>query len=141
MKSPTAAVAKNSFLIGLKFKTMLGVDIVENDRIRRSLERFGERFLNRIYTEGEREYCFSQKDPIPCLAARWAAKEAVIKAFFQTFGVVLKFKRIEVKGKRGFPAEVRILGQEAELLRESGKRIVISLAHERHYSVAVAQIV
>ena len=120
---------------------MLGVDIVENSRIAEGINRFGERFLNRIYTEREREYCLSQKDPIPCLAVRWAAKEAVIKAFFQTFGVVLKFKQIEVRGKRGYPAEVVILGEEAKYLEKFGKRVVISLAHERSFSVAVAQIV
>ena len=120
---------------------MLGIDIVENSRIAESLNRFGERFLNRIYTEREKEYCLSQREPIPCLAARWAAKEAVIKAFFQTFGVVLKFKQIEVRGKRGYPAEVVLLGEESKLLEREGKKIVISLAHERAFSVAVAQIV
>jgi len=118
---------------------MLGIDIVENSRIEESLKRFGERFLKRIYTEREIEYCNSYKDNVPCLAARWATKEAVIKAFFQTFGVVLKFKQIEVLGKKGLPAKVEILGKERELLK--GYQIVISLAHERNYSVAVAQIV
>jgi len=118
---------------------MLGIDIVENGRIEESLKRFGEKFLKRIYTPREVNYCNSFKEPIPCLAARWAAKEAVIKAFFQTFGVVLKFKQIEVLGKKGYPAKVEILGEEKELLK--GFEIVISLAHERNYSVAVAQIV
>ncbi len=120
---------------------MLGIDIVDNSRIERSLKKFGDRFLTRIYTPREREYCFSQKNPIPCLAARWAAKEAVIKAFFQSFGVVLKFRQIEVVGRRGLPAEVYILGKEGELLRESEKKVIVSLAHEKEYSVAVAQIV
>ncbi len=118
---------------------MLGIDIVENDRIRESLTKFGDRFLKRIYTPTEVEYCYSFKDPIPCLAVRWAAKEAVIKAFFQLFGKVLKFKQIEIRGKKGFPAEVNILGEEASLLK--GYRIVLSLAHERSHSVAVVQIV
>jgi len=119
---------------------MLGVDIVENARIEDSYRKYGKRFLNRIFTPAEVEYCFSYKNPIPCLAARWAAKEAVIKAFFQTFGKVLKFKQIEVLGRKGYPAEVRILGKERELLNESGKRIVISISHEKTFSVAVAQI-
>lgn len=120
---------------------MLGIDIVENARISKSIEKFGDRFLKRIYTEQEREYCFSQKNPIPCLAARWAVKEAVIKAFFQTFGIVLKFKQIEVLGEKGLPARVIILGKESKFLKENGKAIVISLAHEKNYSVAVAQII
>ena len=120
---------------------MLGLDLVENERIERSFEKFGERFLKRVFTEGEIDYCRSYRDFIPCLAARWAAKEAVIKAFFQTFGVVLKFKQIEVKGRKGLPAEVVIHGKEGELLKEKGMEIIISLTHERKFSAAVAQIV
>jgi holo-[acyl-carrier protein] synthase len=120
---------------------MLGIDIVENKRIEESLNRFGERFLKKIYTEREIEYCRSYKDFIPCLAARWAAKEAVIKAFFQTFGKVLKFKQIEVLGKKGYPAQVNLLGEEKKLLELHSKEIIISIAHERKFSVAVAQIV
>lgn len=120
---------------------MLGIDIVDNGRIEASLKKFGGKFLTRIYTPREREYCFSYGNPIPCLAARWAAKEAVIKAFFQYFGVILKFRQIEVVGRKGLPAEVYILGKEGELLRQAGKKIIVSLAHEKRYSVAVAQIV
>ena len=120
---------------------MLGIDLVENDRIRKSFEKFGDRFLKRIFTETEVEYCRSYRDFIPCLAARWAAKEAVIKAFFQTFGVVLSFKQIEVRGKKGLPAEVVIHGEEGGLLERENLKIVISLTHERKFSAAVAQIV
>jgi len=116
----------------------LGIDVVENDRIAKSLERFGERFLRRVYTPKEVEYCFSFKDPVPCLAARWAAKEAAVKAFFQLFGVVLKFKQIEVEGRKGLPARIRILGKESKMLE--GYKVVLSLAHERSVSVAVVQI-
>ncbi|RTZ61038.1 MAG: holo-[acyl-carrier-protein] synthase [Gammaproteobacteria bacterium] len=120
---------------------MLGIDIVSNERIRKSLETFGERFLERIYTEREIEYCQTFRDPVPCLAARWAAKEAVIKAYFQIFGKVLKFKQIEVLGKKGYPATAVILGKEGEQLKKHNLKVIISLAHERDYSVAVAQIV
>ena len=120
---------------------MLGIDLVENDRIKRSFEKFGDRFLKKIFTEKEVEYCRSYRDFIPCLAARWAAKEAVIKAFFQTFGVVLNFKQIEVRGKKGLPAEVVIHGEEGKLLERENLKIVISLTHERKFSAAVAQIV
>jgi len=120
---------------------MLGVDIVSNERIRRSLETFGERFLKRIYTPREVEYCRSFADPVPCLAARWAVKEAVIKAYFQLFGKVLRFKQIEVLGRKGYPAAAIIAGEEGKRLEELKLQLVISLAHERDYSVAVAQIV
>ena len=58
----------------------VGVDLVELDRIRGALERHGERFLDRILTAGEREYCYRRRDPVPHVAARFAAKEAVVKA-------------------------------------------------------------
>ncbi|MDQ6912570.1 MAG: holo-ACP synthase, partial [Verrucomicrobiota bacterium] len=59
----------------------VGVDIVENARIQHSLDRFGERFLHRVFTEGEIAYCRSMKFPARHLAARFAAKEAASKAF------------------------------------------------------------
>ena len=120
---------------------MVGVDIVSNKRIAQSLERFGERFLKRVYTQREVDYCYSYKDPIPCLAARWAAKEAVIKAFFPIFGIVLKFKQIEVIGKKGYPAEVVLPPNYSRLLEERNLLLLVSLSHERDYSVAIAQIV
>jgi holo-[acyl-carrier protein] synthase len=120
---------------------MLGIDIVENERIRRGIEKFGERFLKRIFTEGEVEYCKTYKDWVPCLAARWAAKEAVIKAFFPIFGKVLRFKQIEIKGRKGLPPTAVIHGKEGDLLKRGGYRLVVSIAHERKFSVAVAQII
>ena len=58
----------------------IGVDIAALDRIKGLLERHADRFLNRIFTEAEKAYCFGYKDPVPHLAARFAAKEAAYKA-------------------------------------------------------------
>ena len=120
---------------------MIGIDIVDNSRIAQVYDRFGENFLKKIYTAREKNYCFSQKNPIPCLAARWAAKEAVIKAFFQYFNIKLKFGQIEIRGYRGYPPKVVILGKEKEILEKAGKKVVVSLAHENNYSIAIAQII
>ena len=118
---------------------MIGVDIVQNKRIGEAVERFGEKFLKRIYTEKELEYCNNQKAKIPCLAARWACKEAVIKAVFQETGMLLKFKEIEVNGRTGFPAKVTIKNEKVvKMLGE--KTIIVSLSHERDHSVAIALI-
>jgi len=118
---------------------MIGIDIVQNDRIRKAIEKFGDRFINRIYTKKEIDYCNSQKDSIPCLSARWACKEAVIKAVFQETGVLLKFKEVEVNGNRGMPARVVIRNDKAlKMLGE--KRVIVSISHERNHSVAVAFI-
>ena len=118
---------------------MIGVDIVKNSRIERAIARFGSKFLNRIYTEKELDYCFSQKKHIPCLAARWACKEAVLKAFFIEFGILLRFKEIEILGNSGLPAKVVIHRKEAEEILKRYE-IIVSLSHEEDYSVAVALI-
>ena len=118
---------------------MIGVDIVKNSRIEEAISRFGERFLKRIYTDKELEYCRSQKGAIPCLAARWACKEAVLKAFYAEFGVLLRFKEIEVLGNRGRPAKVVIHREGVEKIL-GGREVLVSLSHERDYSVAVACI-
>ncbi len=118
---------------------MIGVDIVKNSRIEEAINRFGDRFLKRIYTPKELEYCNSQEGSIPCLAARWACKEAVLKAFYTEFGVLLRFKEIEVLGNRGKPARVIIHRDGVENILK-GREVVVSLSHERDYSVAVACI-
>ncbi|MFN3598215.1 MAG: holo-ACP synthase [Aquificaceae bacterium] len=114
---------------------MVGIDIVKNQRIKEAVERFGERFLKRVYTEEELNYCKSQQAFYECLSARWACKEAVLKAFYQAYGVVLKFSEIEVLGDRGKPAKVRILKEGFE-----DCKIFVSLSHEREFSVAVAYV-
>jgi len=118
---------------------MIGVDIVRNSRIEEAISRFGERFLRRVYTQREIEYCNSQKGSIPCLAARWACKEAVLKAFYIEFGVLLRLKEIEVLGNTGEPAQV-IIHREGVGDILGNRRVLVSLSHERDYSVAFAYI-
>jgi len=72
----------------------VGVDLVENVRIQHSLDRFGQRFLRRIFTAGEIEYCQSMKFPTRHFAARFAAKEAVSKAFGTGIGSAMGWKDI-----------------------------------------------
>lgn len=74
----------------------LGTDIIEIDRIRRTLKRFGAHFKNRIYTPSEQAYCDKHKDPAPQYAARFAAKEAIAKAIGCGFGPDLRFLDIEL---------------------------------------------
>ncbi len=115
------------------------MDVIKNSRIEDAVQRFGDRFLNRVFTRRELDYCMSQKNSVPCLAARWACKEAVLKAFYQEFGVLLRFKEIEVLGNSGQPAKVIIRREGIDNLLK-GKEIIVSLSHERDYSVAVALI-
>ncbi len=118
---------------------MIGVDIVQNRRIKTAIERFGDRFLRRIYTERELDYCRSQRSFIPCLSARWACKEAVLKAFYIEFGILLHFREIEVLGNKGQPARVVIRRKGIEDILKD-REVIVSISHERDYSVAVAFI-
>src|SRR5512143_320675 len=77
----------------------LGIDIIEVARIQASFERFGDRFLKRILSPEEIRYCLSYKAPAPFLAARFAAKEAVSKAFGTGIGAQLGWQDIEVGRK------------------------------------------
>ena len=74
----------------------LGADLVDVERIRGVVDRQGDRFLQRVFTEEERTYCFGMKIPFPHLAARFAAKEAVSKAFTTGIGAELGWKSISV---------------------------------------------
>jgi len=114
---------------------LIGVDIVSNRRIKNAVDKFGERFLKRIYTPSELEYCKAQADYIACLSARWAGKEAILKAVYQHTGILLRFSEIEILGDFGKPAKVKLLREGLNNLN-----LLISLSHEREYSVAVAII-
>src|SRR5216117_2375471 len=76
-----------------------GIDIIEVARIRASYEKFGERFLNRILKPAEIAYCLGHKRPAPFLAARFAAKEAISKAFGTGIGKHLGWHDMEVGHK------------------------------------------
>jgi len=115
--------------------TELGIDIIKVDRIRASIERFGERFSKRVLTEKERRYV---RDRPETFAGRWAAKEAVSKVL--GLGVRgIGWKDIEVERlPTGQPA-VRLHGRAAERAVQLGMgRIALSITHESDYAVAVA---
>lgn len=114
----------------------VGVDIIEIERVRNVYKRFGIRFLKRVFTEREREYCLQHKDPSPHLAVRFAAKEAVAKALGIGFQKGITFLDIEItKTQEGKP-EVH-LSKNATVLFPKGK-LLISLSHCREYAVAMA---
>lgn len=114
-------------------KIYTGVDIVSNIRIKGAYEKFGEKFLKRVYTERELEYCFNKKDFTGCFAARFAAKEAFIKAFYKFSGQKPSFREIEILGSHGSPAKIRL---HSEVFNLSNCQIDVSISHEKDYSVA-----
>ena len=115
--------------------TELGIDIIRVDRIRASLERFGQRFTNRVLTPSERRYV---RDRPETMAGRWAAKEAVSKVL--GLGVRgIGWRDIEIERlPTGQPA-VRLHGRAAARAEQLGMgRIAVSITHESDYAVAMA---
>ncbi len=109
----------------------VGADLVETERLRKAIERWGERFLLRAFTPQERRYCQGKSCPHLHFAARFAAKEAVLKAL----GGGVRYLEIEIlNDPRGTPV-IRL----PQRLR-SQFRVVISLAHTKHYALAFALV-
>jgi len=116
----------------------LGTDLVENDRIAEMYAEYGQRFLSRIFTDEEIEYAVSHADPVPYLAARFAVKEALIKALNLRETVGLKMKDVEVAGKIFGKKSLRLHGKVRELAEAMGaNNYHISLSHSRNSSMAV----
>ena len=116
----------------------LGVDLVENARIEHSLDRFGERFLKRVFTPGEIEYSQSMKYPARHLAARFAAKEAVSKAFGTGIGKAMGWKDIDVRRKPSGEPFVVLEGGAKQLAEERKvTKISITLSHTEHHAMAM----
>jgi holo-[acyl-carrier protein] synthase len=117
----------------------IGIDIIEVARIQASHEKFGDRFLNRILHANEIAYCLSHKFPAPFLAARFAAKEAISKAFGTGIGAQLGWHDMEVRRRDSGEPYVILHGGGQKLLQERGGRIVlISLSHTQQHATAVA---
>ena len=111
----------------------VGLDLIEIDRIAATLERFGARFVQRVYTEGEAAYC---RGRAPQLAARFAAKEAVMKALgLGRRGI--GWREVEVTRKRTGEPEIVLHGRAAARAATLGiDRIAVSLTHSRNYAAA-----
>ena len=117
----------------------VGIDIIEVDRIRRAWQQHGERFMHRILCGSEIDYCIAQSDPGPSLAARFAAKEAVSKAFGTGIGAALGWHDIEVLRQASGQPLVLLHGKGVPLFQErGGRRIHLSLSHSAGQAVAVA---
>lgn len=116
-----------------------GIDIIEVGRIRASHQKFGERFLKRILHPNEIAYCLSHKDPAPFLAARFAAKEAISKAFGTGIGAQLGWQDIEVDRKPSGEPFVILHENGQKLLGSRGAKMVhLSLSHTEQHAAAVA---
>jgi len=117
----------------------VGTDLVEIARVARSIERFGERFLARIFTPGEIAYCQrKQKKAAESFAARFAAKEAGAKALGTGISRGVSWLELEVRREPGGRPTLELGGRAAELAREMGvARVSLSLTHSGDLALAV----
>ena len=117
----------------------VGIDLVEIQRIKVAIDRYGERFTHRVFTPWEIEYCLSKINPALSFAGRFAVKEAVFKAIGTGFAEGVKWTSVEVVNDRKGQPQVR-LGRA--IRNHSGnKKIAISLSHTSEYAVASAILV
>jgi holo-[acyl-carrier protein] synthase len=117
----------------------VGIDIIEVARISASLEKFGERFGERILLPDEMAYCLSHKHPPPFVAARFAAKEAISKAFGTGIGASLGWRDMEIAHKPTGEPFVILHGKGKELFAARGaKRLLVSISHTDQYAAVTA---
>lgn len=115
----------------------IGVDIVKTSRIAEMLEKHGDHFTGRIFTEGELAYAEARKRRVEHLAARFAAKEAVAKALGRGMSDGIVWCDIEVVNTATGKPEIRLSGQVASMAREMGiAALHLSLSHADEYAVA-----
>jgi holo-[acyl-carrier protein] synthase len=117
---------------------LVGTDLIEVARIAESIQRFGDRYLRRVYTSNERKYCMSAGgDAAPYFAARFAAKEAVIKVLRPTRSDALTWRSIEVVRSEEGWCTVHLRGTARTLARRARlAAFAVSLSHEERYATA-----
>ncbi len=114
-----------------------GVDLIEIERIARSIERYGERFLRRIYTDHEIAYCTSKRSSAESFAARFAAKEAGAKALGTGISRGVTWIEFQVARQPGGRPVLELRGRAALLAQELGvKTISLSLTHTGNLAMA-----
>jgi holo-[acyl-carrier protein] synthase len=120
----------------------LGCDVIEINRIKGVLERQGERFLDRVFTDEEKTYCMAQAIPELHFAARFAAKEAISKCFTTGIDAHFGWKSASIThGDRSEP--IVVLDEKARLLLQAvgASRVMVSLSHSETVAMAVAALV
>lgn len=120
----------------------IGVDLTQMPRLRRVVARWDERFLQRVFTEQEIAYCQRRRDPIPHFAARFAAKEATLKALGTGLRMGVNWRELEVRRERG-EAPTMVLSGRCRAIAEAkgGRRVLLSLTHDGDYAMAQAMLI
>jgi holo-[acyl-carrier protein] synthase len=115
----------------------VGTDIVECLRIAQMIERHGELFITRVYTDHEIEYCTARKTATQHYAGRWAAKEAVLKALGTGWRRGIGWRDIEIRNDRQGSPSVQLSGGARDVMDQSGiRRLHVTISHCRCHAVA-----
>jgi holo-[acyl-carrier protein] synthase len=115
----------------------LGTDIVDVVRIAASFQQHGEMFLKRVLLPAEIAYCLQHRQPAPFIAVRFAAKEAIAKAFGTGLGAQIGWQDMEIRRKESGEPFAVLHGKAERLFSERGaKKIHVSLSHTESYAVA-----
>jgi holo-[acyl-carrier protein] synthase len=115
----------------------VGIDVVEIARVRRLMARWQDRFLRRVFTDDELAYALARHDPAEHLAARFAAKEATLKALGTGLSMGVRWREMEVRRARGQPPTLALSGRTAAVGEARGvRRLHVSLSHDAGLAVA-----
>ena len=118
----------------------VGVDSVQVARVRRAARRWGKGFLMRLFTEAELKYCFSHSNPYPSLAARFAAKEALLKALGEPYS--WKWRDMEVRRAESGKPSMKLASKAAAFARRRKARSFhVSLTHDSERATAFVMAV
>jgi len=113
----------------------IGIDLVKIERMKEVADKWGEKFIQRVFTEKETKYCYERKEPYLSLAVRFAAKEALIKAIGSE--VLVPLTDIEIVNFKGGKPVIEARGKLEEFLREKSiKNCHLSLSHEKEFGIA-----
>jgi len=119
----------------------LGLDMVEVSRIQRAMDRFGRRFLERLFSPAEIDYCSKRVLRAECLAGTFAAKEAFLKALGTGLRRGISFLEVEVVRETGAPPTIRVSGRAKEAMeRKGGREAVLSISHDGGFALAAVVI-
>jgi len=120
----------------------IGVDLALIPRLREVVGRWDDRFLRRVFTDEEIAYCRRRRDPIPHFAARFAAKEATLKALGTGFSMGVAWREMEVRRERGQAPTMTLSGRCRAIARAKGAgRVLLSLTHDGDYALAQVMLI
>lgn len=117
----------------------IGVDIVKIDRMRKAIERQSNSFLRRVFTQHEIDFCYKRRNPYPSFAARFAAKEALLKSIGK--GILNPLLDIEIRNHDSGKPYINLSGSMKQFFSEKKIHTVnLSLSHEKEYAFAMVVI-